>query len=880
MAAQQQHRCQLQDDPASTTLCWHDHCAMAAATSGLRPNALSSRESSSNTVLSPVSPARSGSQRWSSNSRTSDAAAQAEEIGIESAGTQNQLNENTGRVPNSFGAVADPDPDPRKSIPSTPDVSTRASYQSTAAGTVSPTTSASISYGGDASSFQNVSMERDLSLQPPIPELADQTAEIEAYSWSEFSPPQELHAVEDDLAPELTSLVKESMAKQWQIIKAEEERRRNPPLSITHGLKRTESISTKSIMSPMLANEAVLEEEQPGLQVVEMPRFLNSKEASRLVTNHLTAPESSSAPSHRLSLGALSSRSSSTGGDKPGRPGSISSSVASHKKATSKTLVAVGPMGFMEYNRSSSTQERYVAPKPVSPWAEKLKKRKEKNKPAECIVCVQDLKNKDLIELGCKHKYCKTCFATFVIGSMNDEQKFPPKCCQQQVPPKLVHSSLSSDQSKLYKQREKEFSIPSNARFYCPSEKCTKWIDTIKYPIAKDKKNLKCPSCKTKVCTICRGFGHDEWQACPQDFALEATLEESSRNGWQRCPSCRTMIELSVGCRHMTCKCKAEFCYVCGAPWMTCACTEEDQYRRQQEILDRHVLDNEKNAEAEAAIRADQVLEEEEAARAVQEAEDRRLETERRLEQTRTELNAHYDHLIKALSALHTYQRVLMLSRHEAESQSLAQEHMEANHPSDPSAGTPPHLITLQASHQSRAAAIGVAHKKAIEDLEASHQEQEDDTFVRITMQVRGKPNAEVRAKKMTDQVLRMQVEKRAELLKAQEAEFTALLRREKQEVLEAEMKAERDEKSKVIKQRNSGALQKKRLWAQVEWFNAVEKKRGEMLAEERVNKVDAVGKEENESMVSAKENEANLRPMHPLEEKSRKIHSEYGITY
>ncbi|KAI9699497.1 MAG: hypothetical protein M1820_007128 [Bogoriella megaspora] len=52
--------------------------------------------------------------------------------------------------------------------------------------------------------------------------------------------------------------------------------------------------------------------------------------------------------------------------------------------------------------------------------------------------------------------------------------------------------------------------------------------------------------------------------SCGHQVAKEA--------GWQRCYNCRAMVELREGCNHMTCRCTAEFCMICGAPWKTCDC--------------------------------------------------------------------------------------------------------------------------------------------------------------------------------------------------------------------------------------------------------------------------------------------------------------------
>ena len=39
------------------------------------------------------------------------------------------------------------------------------------------------------------------------------------------------------------------------------------------------------------------------------------------------------------------------------------------------------------------------------------------------------------------------------------------------------------------------------------------------------------------------------------------------KSGWRRCYKCRNLVELTQGCTHMTCRCKAQFCYICGAVW-------------------------------------------------------------------------------------------------------------------------------------------------------------------------------------------------------------------------------------------------------------------------------------------------------------------------
>lgn len=39
---------------------------------------------------------------------------------------------------------------------------------------------------------------------------------------------------------------------------------------------------------------------------------------------------------------------------------------------------------------------------------------------------------------------------------------------------------------------------------------------------------------------------------CPSDPALQATLSLATNQGWQRCYKCKAMVELDLGCYHMT----------------------------------------------------------------------------------------------------------------------------------------------------------------------------------------------------------------------------------------------------------------------------------------------------------------------------------------
>lgn len=89
------------------------------------------------------------------------------------------------------------------------------------------------------------------------------------------------------------------------------------------------------------------------------------------------------------------------------------------------------------------------------------------------------------------------------------------------------------------------------------------------------------PGCLTRTCRSCRSkvASGDLHSKCKVDEMDQQILALGKDAGWARCPGCAQMIELQMGCYHMTCRCKTEFCYLCTARWKTCACTQWDEQR-------------------------------------------------------------------------------------------------------------------------------------------------------------------------------------------------------------------------------------------------------------------------------------------------------------
>ena len=146
----------------------------------------------------------------------------------------------------------------------------------------------------------------------------------------------------------------------------------------------------------------------------------------------------------------------------------------------------------------------------------------------------------------------------------------PPKCCTSEPIPLSEVDKLFPDQWKKKWNRKYEEYTTKN-RIYCPAKKCGEWIRPEDIKRIEGKKQGICRKCKTKVCELCNAKWHGA-RDCTKDAEITALLETAREAGWQRCYSCRTLVELKEGCNHMTCRCTAEFCMLCGLKWRTCEC--------------------------------------------------------------------------------------------------------------------------------------------------------------------------------------------------------------------------------------------------------------------------------------------------------------------
>jgi hypothetical protein len=161
-----------------------------------------------------------------------------------------------------------------------------------------------------------------------------------------------------------------------------------------------------------------------------------------------------------------------------------------------------------------------------------------------CLVCTDEKTWVEIYSAPCGHEYCGPCLVALFEHSNIDESLFPPRCCQQLIPitDKVLGAFITKPLLEQYRIRKIE--VESTNRTYC--HQCAKFI----LPTTISNQVATCDTCQAATCSRCKRASHTG--NCPPDEAEQQVLALAEREGWKRCPGCRTMVELQYGCNHMT----------------------------------------------------------------------------------------------------------------------------------------------------------------------------------------------------------------------------------------------------------------------------------------------------------------------------------------
>ncbi|KAK0387918.1 hypothetical protein NLU13_4163 [Sarocladium strictum] len=243
----------------------------------------------------------------------------------------------------------------------------------------------------------------------------------------------------------------------------------------------------------------------------------------------------------------------------------------------------------------------------------KMRWRRQSNQPFDlafsCVCCRETFEKPNALHaLPCSHSFCSSCLKVIVQQATTDESKMPPRCCTQPVPSNVLRNLLSKENQQSFLKAVAQFSTPWEARIFCPNAACGEFIPPRAKVDPKHPFSVSCYKCQTQVCTMCKREAHGVGKDCPEDWELEQVLKMGEKSGWRRCYKCRTLVELTQGCTHVTCRCKAQFCYVCGGIWdATLGCP--NVCNGEEELERRRIEERRQRAEVEAETAAHQAAE-------------------------------------------------------------------------------------------------------------------------------------------------------------------------------------------------------------------------------------------------------------------------------
>ncbi|KAI0483044.1 hypothetical protein GGR56DRAFT_686201 [Xylariaceae sp. FL0804] len=522
--------------------------------------------------------------------------------------------------------------------------------------------------------------------------------------WTTHEPPAALNDTTGVESPLVIRIIAESIDRVKQRITDEENERR----------AKAEAELEERTTTPNTAAEARVDEGQPILQprtVLHKRReqpcahahaHATAENSSRTVDPHgwLTLPQPQPAkPRGRRSVRGLFRWLSLGGG---GERGESSAAGASR----SGLLAASSPGDFdlaLPPAAAAPGDCRYSAEEEEVPIESPTAKSNDSSSPpsvqeeavVECASCLDDVPARLVaVRCPCTHSYCAPCLARLVAAACASEPLWPPRCCLTAIPEGDILAGLglllldpdnafdpSQSQSLRaeYLARNVEFGTPAGERVYCAGAGCGKFVPP---PHGPDGLAL-CPSCGRATCVVCRGEGpHPRGECrCDGDLDLARTEALAEAEGWRRCPGCRAYVEHRDACRHMTCRCRTQFCYVCGSRWGTCRCTNAQLTELKKKVEARRSQQRSRDAREEAevreAIRLVAEFEREEARKAeLQQLERlRRAEEHRRRAldrhirrecERRREIQARFRGLQAALARIHERQQASLRRTHDA----------------------------------------------------------------------------------------------------------------------------------------------------------------------------------------------------------------------
>eukprot|EP01054_Gregarina_sp_Poly1_P010638 Gregarina_sp_Poly_1__10637@NODE_79_length_15751_cov_81_561464_g67_i0_p5_GENE_NODE_79_length_15751_cov_81_561464_g67_i0NODE_79_length_15751_cov_81_561464_g67_i0_p5_ORF_typecomplete_len370_score50_89IBR/PF01485_21/1_8IBR/PF01485_21/1e04IBR/PF01485_21/2_1e05IBR/PF01485_21/1_3e08zfC3HC4_2/PF13923_6/1e05zfC3HC4_2/PF13923_6/1_3e04zfC3HC4_2/PF13923_6/1_2e03zfC3HC4/PF00097_25/0_00024zfC3HC4/PF00097_25/1_8e04zfRING_UBOX/PF13445_6/0_024zfRING_UBOX/PF13445_6/1_8e04zfRING_UBOX/PF13445_6/1_8e04_NODE_79_lengt len=187
----------------------------------------------------------------------------------------------------------------------------------------------------------------------------------------------------------------------------------------------------------------------------------------------------------------------------------------------------------------------------------------------KCAVCKQ-LVQGPMVQLLCDHWFCFPCLRQYIQVTLSDVACFPPKCCKIAIEIEHAAQVLEPNDLALYRFREQERHCREGVTIlYCPNRNCGEIVPCLE--AESEAGWAQCFECEIMICLKCNQEDHPGLP-CGEDDETREVRKRAAEAGWKECAQCHAVVEFTIGCWHMTCRCGYQFCYNCGQKWKTCGC--------------------------------------------------------------------------------------------------------------------------------------------------------------------------------------------------------------------------------------------------------------------------------------------------------------------
>ena len=196
-----------------------------------------------------------------------------------------------------------------------------------------------------------------------------------------------------------------------------------------------------------------------------------------------------------------------------------------------------------------------------------------------CNICFSEYKiEENCITLTCDHRFCSDCLCGHLKSKMT-ERKTKPKdlgcpSCFAAIDHNILKSVLKDDHRILEEIMMKTLSqsILAEGEVFlkCPKGNCNNVL--VLDINNKEIKEHTCEICGTEFCV--RGCPQPhKGQSCEQFLKWKEENDQgdqkfdlmAQQEKLRMCPKCKAWVQKIEGCNYILCRCKHEFCYVCGA---------------------------------------------------------------------------------------------------------------------------------------------------------------------------------------------------------------------------------------------------------------------------------------------------------------------------